>query len=75
MYHDLKATYWWYRMKRDVAKSVALFVTPVRESRPSNNNPLDCCILCKYTSGSGRRLLWISSWDCLGFSLDMIPFG
>jgi hypothetical protein len=24
MYHDLKATYWWYRMKRDAAEYVAL---------------------------------------------------
>jgi hypothetical protein len=24
MYHDLKATYWWYGMKRDVAKYFAL---------------------------------------------------
>jgi hypothetical protein len=24
MYHDLMATYWWYGMKRDVAKYVAL---------------------------------------------------
>jgi hypothetical protein len=24
IYHDLKATYWWYNMKRDVAKYVAL---------------------------------------------------
>jgi hypothetical protein len=24
MYHDLKETYWWYEMKRDVAKYVAL---------------------------------------------------
>jgi hypothetical protein len=24
MYHDLKTTYWWYGMKRDVAKYVAL---------------------------------------------------
>jgi hypothetical protein len=24
MYHDLKATYWWYRMKRDIAEYVAL---------------------------------------------------
>jgi hypothetical protein len=24
MYHDLKATYWWYGMKRDVAEYVAL---------------------------------------------------
>jgi hypothetical protein len=24
MYHDLKATYWWYGMKRDIVKYVAL---------------------------------------------------
>jgi hypothetical protein len=24
MYHDLKATYWWYGMKRDIADYVAL---------------------------------------------------
>jgi hypothetical protein len=24
MYHDLKATYWWYGMKRDVVESIAL---------------------------------------------------
>jgi hypothetical protein len=24
MYHDLKATYWWYGMKRDIAGYVAL---------------------------------------------------
>jgi hypothetical protein len=24
MYHDLKATYWWYGKKRDVAEYVAL---------------------------------------------------
>jgi hypothetical protein len=24
MYHDLKATYWWYSMKRDVTEYVAL---------------------------------------------------
>jgi hypothetical protein len=27
MYHDLKATYWWYGMKRDVAEYVALHNT------------------------------------------------
>jgi hypothetical protein len=27
MYHDLKATYWWYGMKRDVAEYVALWDT------------------------------------------------
>jgi hypothetical protein len=27
MYHDLKATYWWYGMKRDIALYVALYKT------------------------------------------------
>jgi hypothetical protein len=27
MYHDLKVTYWWYGMKRDVAEYVALYDT------------------------------------------------
>jgi hypothetical protein len=53
MHHDLKATYWWYRIKRDVA----LFATPVRESRPSIIDLLGCCNLCEYSSGSGKILL------------------
>jgi hypothetical protein len=27
MYHDLKATYWWYKIKRDIVKYVALYDT------------------------------------------------
>jgi hypothetical protein len=30
MYHDLKATYWWYGMKRDIAEYVALYDTCLR---------------------------------------------
>jgi hypothetical protein len=30
MYHDLKATYWWCGMKRDVAEYVALCDTSQR---------------------------------------------
>jgi hypothetical protein len=41
MYLDLKATGQWYGIKRDVAKNVALFATPVRESRSSINDLLD----------------------------------
>jgi hypothetical protein len=33
---------------------------------------LGCCNFCMYPIESGKRLLLISSWDCLGFSLDMI---
>jgi hypothetical protein len=39
MYHDLKATYWWYSMKRDVAQYVALYDTyqrvKVEHQRPT----------------------------------------
>jgi hypothetical protein len=27
IYHDLKATYWWYGMKRDIAEYIALYDT------------------------------------------------
>jgi hypothetical protein len=67
MYHDLKAIYWWYGIKRDVAKYVAVCD---RESIPSINDMLDCCNPCRYPSESGKRLLWILSLDCLGLSLE-----
>jgi hypothetical protein len=75
MYRDLKATYWWYGMNIDVTEDVDLFTTPVRGSRPSINDPLGCCNLCEYPSGSRKKLLWILLWDCLGLSLDIIPIG
>jgi hypothetical protein len=46
------------------------FATPLRESRLSINDLLYCCDPCKYPSESGKRLLWILSWDCLGLSLE-----
>jgi hypothetical protein len=56
MYHDLKITYWWYRIKRDVVKKVALFATPVRESKSSIKYPLGCCDPCKYLSRIGEEI-------------------
>jgi hypothetical protein len=55
---------------REMLPSKLLFVTHVRESKPSINNLLDCCNPCKYLSESGKRLLWVLSWDCLGLSLE-----
>jgi hypothetical protein len=63
MYHDLKATYWWYGMKRDVV-SLLLFATLVSELKQSINDQLDCYNHCKCRSGSGKRLPWILSWVC-----------
>jgi hypothetical protein len=59
---------------RETLPSRLLFATPLRESKPSINDLLDCCNPCKYPSESRKRFLWISSWDCLGLSLDMISF-
>jgi hypothetical protein len=70
MYHDLKATYWWYGMKRDVAMYVALC-----ESRLNINDMLDCHSHCKCLSGSGKKLPWILSWVCQELSRDTVPFG
>jgi hypothetical protein len=47
-----------------------LCVTHVRESKPSINDLLDCCNPCKDPSGSGKRLLRILQWNCLGLGLD-----
>jgi hypothetical protein len=60
---------------REMLLSMLLFVTHVRESKLSISDPLGCCNFCKYPSESGKRLLWILSWDYLGLSMDMIPFG
>jgi hypothetical protein len=45
MYQDLKATYWWYGIKRDIVEYVALCD---RKSTLSNNDSLDCCNPCEY---------------------------
>jgi hypothetical protein len=55
---------------REILLSMLLFVTHLRESKPSINDMLDCCNPCKYPSGSGKRLLRILSWNCLGLSLE-----
>jgi hypothetical protein len=46
MYHDLKATYWWYGIWRDVAEDVALCNT-CQESRLNINDLQYCCSRCK----------------------------
>jgi hypothetical protein len=71
MYHDHEATYRWYRIKRDVAEYVALCDTCQRV-KTKHQRPAGCCNPCKYLSGSRKKLLWISSWDCIGPSLNMI---
>jgi hypothetical protein len=55
---------------RETLPSKLLFVTPLRESKPSIKDMLDCCNPFKYPSGSGKRLLWSLPWNCLGLSLE-----
>jgi hypothetical protein len=55
---------------REMLLSRLLFTTHFRESKPSINDMLDCSNPCKYPSGSGKRLLWILQWNCLGLSLE-----
>jgi hypothetical protein len=55
MYHDLKATYWWHGMMRDLP-SMLRFATLFSESRLNINDLLDCCNRCKCLSGSGKKL-------------------
>jgi hypothetical protein len=74
VYHDLKATYWWYGMKR-TSPSMLLFATLVSESKSSINDLLDYYSLCKCPSGSGKRLPWTLSWVCRELSWAMILFG
>jgi transposase InsO family protein len=53
-----------------------LFAKLVSESKPSINDLLDCCSLCKCLSGSGKRLPWILSWvtvDRLTKMAHLIP--
>jgi hypothetical protein len=74
MYHDLKATYWWYGV-RETLPSMLPFATLVSESKSSINDMLDCYSHCKCPSGSGKRLPWILSWASQELSRAMIPFG
>jgi hypothetical protein len=55
---------------REILLSMLLFATHLRESKPSINDMLDCYNPCKYPSGSGKRLLLILPWNCLGLTLD-----
>jgi hypothetical protein len=55
IYHDLKATYWWYGMNKVVAEYVA-FCDIVGESKMSINDLLNYYSLCKCPNGSGKRL-------------------
>jgi hypothetical protein len=61
MYHDLKATYWWYGMKKYVAEYVALCNTYQSESQTSMTR-WDVATFVSTRAEVGRILVvWISS--------------
>jgi hypothetical protein len=74
MYHDLKVTYWWYGMKRDVAEYVALCDTCQRV-KAEHQRPARSLQPLQVPEWKSKKLPWISSWDCRGLRQDMIPFG
>jgi hypothetical protein len=74
MYNDLKATYWWYGMKRDIAEYVALCDTCQRV-KAEHQRPTRLLHRCKCLSVSGKKSPWILSWDCRELCQDTIPFG
>jgi hypothetical protein len=60
MYHDLKATYWWYGMKRDVAEYVTL---------------CDTCqqVKAEYQRSTGLlQSLQVSEWNWKEIAMDFI---
>jgi hypothetical protein len=73
MCHDLKATYLWYGMKRDVAEYVALCDT-CQQVKAEHQWPAGLLHPLQVPEWKWKKLPCISSWDCRGPSQDMIPF-
>jgi len=74
MYQDLKPHFWWTKIKKKIAAYVARCDTYYRV-KAITLSLHDCCNLCRFRVGSGRKLAWIS---LLGFPLlkkDTIPYG
>jgi hypothetical protein len=47
----------------------------VKELRLNTRGQLDYYTHLRYPSGSGKRLVWISSLDCLAPRKDMMLYG
>jgi hypothetical protein len=60
MYHDLKATCWWYGMKMDVVEYVALSDTCQRV-KAEHQQPTGLLQSLQVPSESGKKLSWILS--------------
>jgi hypothetical protein len=71
----IRCTYWWYGIKRDVAEYVALCNTCQKLKVEHQMTHWIVATLACTRAEVGRKLLRILLLDCLGLSLDMIPFG
>ena len=58
MYQDLKTSYWWSGMKRDVSEFVSKCMV-CQKVKAEHQFPWDCCSLLKYPSGSGTESQWL----------------
>jgi hypothetical protein len=74
MYHDLKATYWWYGTKRDIAEYLALCDT-CQQVMAEHQQPAGLLQPLQGPEWKWKRLPWILSWVCQELSRAMIPFG
>ena len=57
MYQDLKVSYWWFGMKRDVSEFVTVFSVSKSEGRASSFFRISS--LLEYRSGNGTESPWI----------------
>ena len=74
MYLDLKESFWWTGMKKDIAEYVAL-CDVCQRVKQNIRNQQGYFSLCRYPSGNGTNLEWILSQDYPGPVQVMILSG
>jgi hypothetical protein len=74
MYMDLRDRFWRSNMKREIAEYIALcdVCSRVKDEHQKSAGLLQPLL---YLTGSGTRLVWISSQDCPRLDQDTILFG
>ena len=74
MYRDLKQTFYWEGMKRDVGEFISKCIN-CQLVKEEQRSPVDYFILWKYHNGSGSTFPWTLSMACQGRDKVMIVFG
>ena len=65
MYLDLKESFWWTGMRKDIAEYVAV-CDVCQRVKAKHQSQLDCYSHSRYPNGSGINLAWILSLDYPG---------